>query len=274
MEPVNSTVWKTLLERKAETHKYDYGHVLVVGGSPGMVGSPLLVAMAALRIGAGLVTIASAPDVVDKLEKRVLEVMTLRIDKSVEPLEDFIKERKVRALAIGSGLSKNRLGFVNELLGKVDLPVVLDAGALEAHDSAKNAVLTPHEGELTRLLAKPLSGDKKTLAKELAEQWGQVVVLKGPYTIVAGPGEQVYVNDTGNPGLATAGTGDVLSGVIAGLLSQGIEHYKAATHGAYIHGLAGDLAAADKTEAGLIASDVVEYLPNAIKKVVTNITNP
>jgi ADP-dependent NAD(P)H-hydrate dehydratase / NAD(P)H-hydrate epimerase len=262
-----------VLERRPDSHKYDYGHVLVVGGSPGMVGAPLLVAMAALRIGAGLVTIASSADIIDKLENGVLEVMTLRLPKdgqaAAERLGKFIDERKVNVVAAGSGLADDNV--VRLVLPRLRVPAVLDAGALSAHDTHQaDVVLTPHAGELSRLISEDLPQDRKKLLQDKAREWKVTLLLKGDHTIVAGGEGQFYVNDTGNPGLATAGTGDVLSGVIAGLLAQGLGSFEAAKYGVYLHGLAGDLAAADKTQPGLIASDVIEYLPAALN--VSNIT--
>lgn len=259
------------MDRRLESHKYDYGHVLVIGGSPGMVGAPLLVAMAALRTGAGLATIASSADVIDKLEKRVVEVMTLRID-NLSTIIDFVKERKVSAVAVGSGMDANQLGLVKQLLPRLTIPAIIDAGALAAHQLAKEAILTPHTGELARLVGGPLPPDAPAFVKKLAGQWQQVVVLKGNHTSVAGPQGEWYVNHTGNPGLATAGTGDVLSGVIAGLLAQGAAPFEAAQYGVYLHGLAGDLAAQDKTQPGMVASDVIDKLPAALQSIVTNST--
>ena len=279
-------VLQQLLNRQAAGHKYDFGHVLVVGGSPGMVGAPLLAARAALRTGAGLVTIAAAEPVIDKLEKRVEEVMTLRLDNVTEPalrtLTDFIDTRRVGVLAIGPGVDRDHAPLVRALLTSVRLPTVLDAGGLGAYNDDLPAlqaagghnpyiILTPHAGEFARLTGSALPQDSaaiKQLVKDTAAASGTTIVLKGHRSLVAGGG-RFYVNATGNPGLATAGTGDVLTGIIAGLAAQGCPAFEAAAAGAYLHGLAGDLAAAAKTQPGLIASDVIECLPTALTRIST-----
>ncbi len=283
MNPQDIEGLKAIFNRNPESHKYDYGHVLVVGGSPGMVGAPLLAAMAALRSGAGLVTIASTPDVIDKLERRIKEVMALRLF-DVKSVLDFISQRKVKVAAIGPGLNSNQSDLVRELLPHLKLPVVLDAGGLVAFDSnlsllkeaAKNnpaIVLTPHEGELAKLLghgvpeAKP---EREALVKATAKDLGVALVLKGHHSLVAGLEGKFYVNGTGNPGLATAGTGDVLTGVIAGLLTQDLPAFEAAKYGVYLHGLAGDLASAEKSEPGMIASDVIEQIPTVVRNITSS----
>lgn len=269
-----------LLNRRPDGHKYDYGHVLVVGGSPGMVGAPLLVGKAALRTGAGLVTIAAPADVVDKLEKRVEEIMTLSLpDEAAFSILQFIKERKVSVIVIGPGLKVEARSakLIKKLLAGTELPIVVDAGGLGAlqNDAAQldtapgSLVLTPHVGEFQRLVDETLPekrADLKPLARRFAKQHGVTLVLKGQPTYVARPEGSIYENKTGNPGLATAGTGDVLSGVIAGMISQGIAVSEAAEAAVYLHGLAGDIAAGDKTEPGMIASDVIEALPAALKR--------
>jgi len=273
-----------LLHRAENTHKYDYGHVLILGGSAGMVGAPLLAGKAALRVGAGLVTIATDKETADKLDRRVEEIMTLSIpsepEAALRELLGFIAEHNVTSLAIGPGLKENMAHIVKLLVGATQLPTVLDAGGLTAfrlHTSEleavakqnKNLVITPHTGEYTKLMS--LEKDTSMVhlqehAVESAKRYQLTIVLKGHHTFVAHPDGEVYKNMTGNPGLATAGTGDVLTGVIVGLLAQGIEPAQAAELGVLVHGLAGDLAAKAKTEAGMIASDVVEFLPEALKQ--------
>jgi len=270
-------VFRQLLKRRADSHKYDFGHVLVVGGSPGMVGAPFLAARAALRVGAGLVTIASSPEVTDKLEKRVEEIMTLALppSKELSAIEDFIKSRKVSVLVIGPGLKD--VNLAKELIQKINLPMIIDGGALNALQGQslqgqitgrKAVILTPHLGEFGRFFDEPLPKNQaglKLIPAKFAQDNKVTLVLKGHPTYVAHPDGSLYVNTTGNPGLATAGTGDVLSGIIAGIIAQGIEPAKAAEVAVYLHGLAGDLAAMDKTQPGLIASDIIEYIPAALK---------
>lgn len=281
-----SEILRRLLYRQPNVNKYDFGHVLILGGSPGMVGAPLLAGEAALRTGAGLVTIASSTDVVNKLEKRVKEIMTFALPKpqgvteNIEALLLFIQKRHVTVVVIGPGLSADLAVLVPELLGRLHLPIVLDAGGLLSFRghlawlrdiAAKNSgiVLTPHTGEyekLTNVTLPQSVRDTQSAVTNFVRQYQVTLVLKGHRTIVAQPDGTLYKNKTGNPGLATAGTGDVLSGVVAGLLAQGVKPGDAAINGVYLHGLAGDLACEAKTEPGIIASDVIAALPSAFKK--------
>ena len=283
---MDKEIFKRLLVRSINSHKYDFGHVLVIGGSPGMVGAPFLAARAALRVGAGLVTIASSKEVTDKLEKRVEEIMTLTLPptSALETIERFIKDRKVSVLIIGPGLKPDRELPVRELIKKIDLPMIIDGGGLGAlqgrallQGSAlqrlatgkKAEILTPHLGEFQRFFKEDLPKIReglKLIAAKFAKERGVTLVLKGHPTYVACPDGSVYENTTGNPGLATAGTGDVLSGIIAGIIAQGIEPKAATKAAVYLHGLAADLAANDKTQPSMIASDVIEYIPTALKE--------
>lgn len=277
-------ILRKLRNRPPQTHKYDYGHVLIIGGAPGMVGAPLLAAEAALRSGAGLVTIASQADVVDKLEKRVREAMTLRLPPAVPAAADSIAEfadrRKVTTVVIGPGLSPAFTALAPALLSKINtLPVVIDGGAIGAfHDDLNKLaqagrrqpiILTPHAGEFRKLTGKTPPQERGPLKREVSEFAGGhslTLVFKGHHSLVAHPDGTLYENSSGNPGLATAGTGDVLSGIIAGLIAQLPEDIPGAVEAAvYLHGLAGDLAARAKTQTSLIASDVIDYLPTAIK---------
>ncbi|MFZ1821057.1 MAG: NAD(P)H-hydrate dehydratase [Acidimicrobiia bacterium] len=271
-----------LINRKDDTNKYSYGHVLIIGGSPGTVGAPLLSAMASLRIGAGLVTIASSINVIDKLEKRVLEVMTLRIpeneNEAFDSLNKFIKERKISVVLIGPGLVNFNANLIKKLIANISIPTILDAGALtcfkddlvklkQASIRNKQFIFTPHDGEFKKLTGIELPSDihsRKEVAALYSKEFEVVLVSKANKTLVAGPDGSIYENYTGNPGLATAGTGDVLAGIIAGLLAQGFTTFEASQLGVYLHGLAGDIAAQEKTQPGIIASDVIEYLPNAL----------
>lgn len=266
------------MHRPKDSNKYNFGHVLIVGGSPGMVGAPLLVGKAALRVGAGLVTVASDERTATCLDKRVEEIMTLTLpsyDKPgavVEKLAAFAAEHKVTVLVVGPGLKENAAPFVRLLAEQLKLPLVLDAGGLAAFQSHlpqlqkitqhNNAVvITPHSGEYAKLTGQP-----SLQATQFAINYNLTVVLKGHSTVVAHPNGAEWRNNTGNPGMATAGTGDVLSGVIAGLLAQAVEPAQAAELGVCIHGLAGDIAAGVKTQPGMIASDIIDFLPEALKQ--------
>ncbi|HEY5152988.1 MAG TPA: NAD(P)H-hydrate dehydratase [Candidatus Saccharimonadales bacterium] len=276
-------IFQRLLERSPDANKYDFGHVLVIGGSPGMVGAPLLAAEAALRSGAGLVTIASHAEVIDKLEKRVEEIMTLRLaaglPAAAEDVVSFVQERKVSAVIIGPGQAADFAALITVLLPQLAIPLIIDAGAIAAlHDNLdllkraadKNQaiILTPHAGEYKKLTGNQLPDSEaeiKYTAAEFAQKFHVTLVLKGHRTLVAYPDRQVYQNTTGNPGLATAGTGDVLSGIIAGLSGQIKDTADAVKAAVYLHGLAGDLAAEAKTEPGMIATDVIDRIPAALR---------
>jgi hydroxyethylthiazole kinase-like uncharacterized protein yjeF len=273
-------IFHRLLERPTDANKYDFGHVLVVGGSPGMVGAPFLAAEAALRTGAGLVTIASHANIIDKLEKRAEEIMTWRLDDdstaAVETVMSFVTARKVSVVVIGPGQAPAFAGLAPVLLSKLNVPVVIDAGAItafhgrldllkQAGNHNRNIILTPHAGEYQKLTGhKPPTNSKKLkqLVSRFAKDYSVTLILKGHQTLVARPDGRLYENLTGNPGLATAGTGDVLSGVIAGFLAQRVTDIEAAV---YLHGLAGDLAAQAKTQPGMIASDVIDQIPAALR---------
>jgi len=275
---------RDLPHRAPDAHKGDCGRVLVVGGSPGLTGAVALAATAALRAGAGLVTAAVPSGLQDLLAVKLTEVMTRglaeTIDRtfSVDAASQVLGgAAEISALALGPGLSRATEAAEAARLIALELgaPVVLDADGLNAFEGnidrlagAKGPrVLTPHFGEAARLLgvstatllAAPLDG-----AREIARRAGAVAVLKGAPTLVATPRGEVFVNTTGNAGLATGGTGDVLTGLIAGFLAQGASPVEAARVGVHVHGLAGDLGASRLTEWGLIAGDVVSLVPEAL----------
>ena len=272
---MNDRDWKRLLERKDNTNKYDYGHVLVVGGSEGMVGAPLLAARTALRVGAGLVTVASTKDVIERIGVEAEETMTEIVPRwsksTVDEIVDFIQRRHVSVVVVGPGLSSDSLMTVRDLVRVCPLPIIIDAGALAAfdghlddlvHATKKNAsiVMTPHSGEYAKL-----AGDKDPA--DFARQSGVTLVLKGHETTVHSSDGPSYQNHTGNPGLATAGTGDVLTGMIAGLVAQDFDAFRAAAMAVYLHGLAGDQAEKRLTEPGMIASDVIDAIPDALREI-------
>jgi len=280
---MNIKVWRTLLHRARNTNKYDYGHVLVVGGSEAMTGAPILAGRAALRVGAGLITIASTESAVKLIDRDIEEVMTLSLppwEKTKECLEvirRFISEHHVSVLAVGPGLPHTADEVVRNLIS-LELPMVVDAEAFTAlsdhldvletaTDVNKDIVMTPHPGEYTRMThnqAQYKNGDKLSV-KKFAQDYDVTLVFKQCQTLVADAHGELYENQTGNPGLATAGSGDVLTGIIAGLIAQKrTSIYQAACMAVYLHGLAADLAVKSKTEPGMIASDVIEALPSAL----------
>ncbi|MFH1239347.1 MAG: NAD(P)H-hydrate dehydratase [bacterium] len=289
---------KLLPTRRKETFKNDYGHILVLAGSPGMTGAAVLACQAAMRAGAGLVTLGIPASLNPILEVKLTEVMTLPLaetgegklaEKAVEKIFQFIEQRKVSTLIIGPGLStaEETCLLVKEIIRDIQLPCVLDADGLNAFkdESARNEkrwtipelkeakarlILTPHPGELGRLINEnpaDIQEDRVKYAVNFAKENKTILVLKGYRTVIT-DGTNVFINPTGNPGMATAGCGDVLSGMIGGFIAQmGAESLLAATSlGVYLHGLAGDLAASEKTETALMAGDVLENIPAAIKK--------
>ncbi|HZC75940.1 MAG TPA: NAD(P)H-hydrate dehydratase [Gaiellaceae bacterium] len=249
--------------RSPGDNKYTAGHVLVVGGSKGMTGAPALAARAALRADAGYVTIAAPAQSLPVLETLVLEAVK-------RPLEEvFDAAARAKALAVGPGLGRgpDAKALVRRLLTEVEVPAVVDADALfelEPADWPAPRVLTPHEGELGRLLgrdSKEIAAHRLAAAREAAERFGCVVVLKGEDSLVAAPGRGVLVSALGLPSLSTAGTGDVLTGVTAAFLAKGVEPQRAAAAACAAQQLASHEA---EQRYGLVASDVVEALPRAL----------
>lgn len=279
---------KRLFKRKADTHKGDYGHVLVVAGSVGMTGAPVLCAESALRSGAGWVTLAVPKSVYPVVARKAAsEVMVHPLPDgnkghlgvgSFRALRSLLKRADVLALGPGLARSETTRTLIRRLIQEVDQPVVLDADGVVAFSGAKRlsrppragaVVMTPHPGEMAKFLGVTVSavqGARREIARSTAHRVGAVVVLKGHRTVVAAPGRGgVYVNRTGNPGMATAGMGDVLTGLIAALIGQGIEPFAAARAGVYLHGLAGDLAARRVGQVSLTAGDVLKALPAAFQ---------
>lgn len=271
--------------RSAVAHKGNYGRVLIVGGSRGMSGAVSLAGKACLRSGAGLVRLA-VPDVCqDAVAAYEPSYMTLGLPSDPEgriALSAFGKlqaaAQEATAIACGPGLGRSAglTELVVALCRETTQPLVFDADALNAlaerpdalRASAGPRVLTPHPGEFARLLKRPHvpTEDRARWAQEFAVEHQVVLVLKGHGTVVT-DGSTVSINPTGNPGLATGGTGDVLTGVIAGLLSQGLAPLHAARLGVYVHGWAGDLAAVALGQTSLIASDLIDWLPAAFQQV-------
>ena len=277
--------------RRPEAHKGEAGRVLVVGGSAGMTGAIVLASMSALRVGAGLVTAAVPESVNDAIESAMIEAMTWPLPESPErslagsaaPMI-IARAREAKVVALGPGLS--RAPESQELAWRVvadsPVPVVLDADGLNAFAGRAERlfaarrraplVLTPHLGELARLTGftpSALEDTRLDMTRRYAEEWGAVLVMKGAPTVVASPTGEASVNPTGNPGMATAGMGDVLTGVIAGFIAQGLAPYDAARLGVYVHGLAADLAHARVGTLGLVAGDVTATLPQAMHRLAS-----
>ncbi len=274
--------------RPPEAHKGTFGHVLVVAGSVGKSGAAMLTSRAALRAGAGLTTLACPERVLRSGEDKPAEIMTLPLPETPEhtlaahALDSLLAASKTATVvAIGPGLSTHveTQSVIREFIARVSIPVVIDADGLNAladHlDLLKRPhvpmVLTPHPGEmgrLTRLGAREVQRRRIDIATEFAKTYEVVLVLKGARTVVASPDGRATLNPTGNSGMATAGTGDVLTGVIAALLAQGLAPAEAARLGVYLHGWAGDLIASERGERGMMAGDVIARIPAALNYLV------
>jgi NAD(P)H-hydrate epimerase len=270
-------------KRQPDVHKGSCGKVLVVAGSKGLTGAAALASDAAMRCGAGMVTLGIAESLHEIMEIKLTEVMTSPLPEVGDGFvgEDAFDEIVMLSLkndvvAIGPGLGRQTetLDLVRQIVKNVDKPLVLDADALYAlidHTSilleAKSMpVLTPHPGEMARLVGltpEEVNQDRIFIARQAATEWGSIVILKGARTVVAFPDGEVYINSSGNAGMATAGAGDVLTGVITGLIGQGLSSHEAALAGVYLHGLAGDIVARGGM-IGMVASDLIKALPAAI----------
>ena len=281
--------------RPRASHKGSYGRVLVVAGSTGMTGAAALASEAALRIGAGIVTLAIPKSLNPILEVKLSEVMTLPLpeteagslaESAAEPILKFAEKTK-SVMAIGPGLSQHpgTAALIHRLVhAKSELGIVIDADGLNAlaqtnvarpptlvprARSNTDIVLTPHPGEMARLIGTTIpqiEADRIGTAQQFAQEWGVTLLLKGAPTVIAHADGSTWINATGNPGMATAGMGDVLTGIIAGLMAQGLSGERAAVLGSYLHGLAGDIAAEALGMHGLIASDVLNAVPQAINR--------
>ncbi|NBR04539.1 MAG: NAD(P)H-hydrate dehydratase [Planctomycetes bacterium] len=270
-----------LPSRDADSHKGTFGTTLIIGGCKGMSGAMVLCGTAALKSGAGLVQIGTPLSIRSEVAigNPCYTTIDLPEDKNgqfnhqaIKKVSSFTSKASAIVLGPGAGATQACQEMAYHLLN-LETPVLLDADALNSMASNrfptefknKNIVITPHPGEfsrLTRLTAKEIQADRKILAMNFAQSHGLIVVLKGHGTVVS-DGKSVYVNATGNPGMATGGSGDVLSGIIGALLGQGIQAFEAAKLGVYLHGLAGDHAKKQLGEHSLTALDILEHLPSA-----------
>ena len=271
-------------ERPPNGHKGTFGHLLVVAGSIGKTGAAAMCAQAAARSGAGMVTLAVPEALNAILEVKLTEVMTEPLpedhEEALERLEELFPRRQALALGPGLGTSPAAAALVRGLVRGCPLPVVIDADGLnnlvghlgDLKAAGAPRVLTPHPGEMARLLnttAGEVQAARLECACRLAAGQGVVVVLKGARTVIAAPDGRFWVNATGSVAMATGGMGDVLTGLIGGLLAQGYEPLPAALLATYWHGLAGEMAAGRLAEVGVLATDVIEALPAAYKQIVS-----
>jgi ADP-dependent NAD(P)H-hydrate dehydratase len=275
-----------LPRRATDAHKGTFGTVQVIAGGRGMAGAAVLVGRAALRSGAGLVRVACPASVQDVVAAGNPCYTTFGIrqhadgslgDGAAEELLELARAADVVAMGPGLGQHAGVAAFVRSIIGGLpEIPVVLDADGLNAvapfieglTDRAKPLIMTPHPGEFARLLAVPVaevSANRAKLAVEFAERTRVVLLLKGANSLVT-DGKRLYRNTTGNPGMATGGSGDVLTGVIAALVGQGLSAFDAAVLGAWVHGRAGDLAAIRFSQTALTAADIIESLPHAFQE--------
>jgi len=277
-----------LLRRKSDSHKGDFGHILVIAGCARFSGAALLCAEAALRSGAGLVTLGIPRGLVTAIiRKKPKEVMLLPLPETKDVAISIaaagkIKKSSFDILVIGPGLGQNKStqALVRKLVREIKKPMLIDADALNAmagylrgtRDEGRGTiVMTPHPGEMARLLgvsAKKVQENRRGVACKFARDYQVTLALKGHNTVVADYKGNIYINKTGNPGMSTGGSGDVLSGIIAAFLGQGLDAFTACKYGTYLHGLAGDLAARERTEISLIASDITAKIPEAVKRSV------
>jgi NAD(P)H-hydrate epimerase len=281
-------------DRPVDGHKGDFGRVLVVAGSVGMAGAAGLVARGAQRVGAGLVTVATPRPV-------RAEVAVLSPETMTEPLEsteggslgagaathalEVLDRCTVLGIGPGLGLHRTTQNEIRTIVRESQAPVVLDADGVNAFagphaeqlvGTGRELLVSPHPGEMARLLgisAAEVQADRVAAVRTCAERHRCVAVLKGYRTLIAVPEGEVFVNPTGNAGMATGGSGDVLTGILTGLLAQGLPALEAAVLGVFVHGLAGDLAAAKGTELTLVSSDLLDLLPEAIARLERRLRN-
>jgi len=278
-----------LPKRLLEANKGSFGRVLVVAGSINYIGAAYLACSGAMRVGAGLVTLATPSSLQPILASKLTESTYLPLPeeesgtispRAAELIQEQLDYYNVLLLGCGLGQSQSAIEFINAILleSKQPLPsLVLDADALNILAKIPNwwqgltgdVILTPHPGEMSRLAGvsiDEIQSDRLDIAKKVAKEWHKTIALKGAYTVIANPDGQAKISPIANPGLASAGTGDVLTGAIAGLLAQGLSPFDAAACGVYLHGKAGEMVKARLGDAGMIATDLLPVLPQVIKQ--------
>ena len=274
-----------LPERPEDANKGTFGQVCVVAGSLGYTGAPYLTATAAARTGAGYVRLLAAETIYPILAIKCAEVVVTQVPEvgpgilghaGLDAVQRFCAAADACVVGPGLGREFSTRRMVLDLLGQLRNPTVVDADALNALSEQRKLlprlksklILTPHPMEMSRLTGmkvEDIQADREAVAQKFAREWRQVVVLKGSRTVIAEPGGEVRVNPHGNPALATAGTGDVLAGIIGGLLAQGLDLFEAAVTGVFLHGATGDEASARMGDAGVLASDLLPLIPVTIR---------
>lgn len=269
----DSDVTRWIVPRSGEYNKYTAGHVAILAGSPGKIGASLLVAQGAIRAGAGATTVVTWPEAATALEARVIEVMTARIDrkKIAESIDHALAKKKSVVIGPGFGLDKEAREALEHLLKTYDGPLVLDADALtmiadvpnHVAKSASKRVLLPHSGELSRILScksEEIDHDRYDAVTRAAKLTSSVVVLKGAHSLIADPSGKIVVGPRGSPALATAGSGDVLAGIVGAMLTH-LAPFEAACAGVYLHANAGERWSKKNGDRGLLAREIAEQLP-------------
>lgn len=283
---VPDSMRKILPKREKDSHKGSYGRVGIIAGSNGMTGAAYLATMAALRTGSGLVYSIAPKSISEILSIKLIEAIIKPVEDkgkghfifgSLDEILEIIKDMDVIAIGPGIGVCHERIQMVKEILLNYDKTIIIDADGLNClsevglnilYERKGATIITPHPGEFSRLIGvktEEIQERRVEYSKEISNKYNITVVLKGTGTIVASPNKEVYINTTGNPGMATAGSGDVLTGIITSLLGQGINPYESSVLGVYLHGLSGDLAKIKKGEYGMIARDILDHIPDSIK---------
>jgi hydroxyethylthiazole kinase-like uncharacterized protein yjeF len=267
--------------RRSDTHKGDYGHLLVIAGSVGKTGAAAMACEAALRMGAGLVTLAIPKSLNGIMEMKLTEVMTEPLPetpkqtlslRAFNSLLRLCENKKAVIIGPGIGTFKETQSLILKLIKTLDLPIILDADGLTALATQpkiipatnRSLILTPHPGEMARLIgftAKEVQEDRIGISRKFSQSRHVHLVLKGHRTLVATPKGEIFINPTGNPGMASGGTGDVLTGMIGGLICQGLGILPSLQISVYLHGLAGDEVTLEKGEKSLVATDLIQKIP-------------
>ncbi|MCW6677891.1 NAD(P)H-hydrate dehydratase [Anaerococcus sp. NML200574] len=281
MISIDNKMKNLLPNRPHQSHKGDYGKIAILGGSPGMAGSCYLTSLACLRAGAGLVYLLVPQSISNILEIKSVEQIIKTIDSNIlkynkniiKQILSSLEDKDVLAIGPGMGRDESLNKLISEVIDNFNGKIIIDADGLNALSkdlsilkNKKNIILTPHLKEFSRLTGltiNKINEDRVNIAKNFAKEHKVILVLKSENTLVT-DGNKLYINEIGNPGMATAGSGDVLTGIISGILHK-LEAFDAAKLGVYLHSLAGDLAAEDLCQDSLIARDIIAYLPKAIR---------
>ncbi|MFH1146093.1 MAG: NAD(P)H-hydrate dehydratase [Pseudomonadota bacterium] len=274
-----------LLPRPLDSHKGTYGHALVLAGSPGKTGAAVLTCLGALRSGAGLVTVGMAKSLNTVFENKLTEAMSESLPETVDStlsaaafdrISEIVQDKKALAIGPGISLHPETQDLIRRLVAEIEIPMVIDADALKAlkghlhlfkEGDERVRILTPHPGEMAAILGKKswsVQEHRLSLAEEFAEEYGVYLVLKGAATVIAGPQGKTALNRTGGPALSCGGTGDVLTGMIAGFLAQGYDPFRAASLGVFCHGATGDRLSAGHKTSGILATEIADAVPGVL----------